>query len=169
MVRSHRPILPDSWYFITGVTNERRTWLAEPSLARILVDQWHHYERAYKFQVDAYSVMQDHYHVVLYVGLEKTISQILHAIHSYVVTLVSKELGSETKVRLWQDRPWDEVIRNERMYWQKVAYTLLNPWRKGLVADPLDPYPFSDIARWKEEHGEEFLRDLFSEHARLSE
>ena len=55
------------------------------------------------------------------------------------------------------------------MYWQKVAYTLFNPWRAGMVSDPLEPYPFSDIAVWIEREGEEFLLDLFSRYKRWAE
>ena len=90
--------------------------------------------------------LADHYHVVLNVGEKKTISQILHAVNSYTVTLISQQLGHQTKVKVWEGRPWDEVIRDENMSWQKIAYTLFNAWREGLVNDPLEPYLFSDLA-----------------------
>ena len=73
------------------------------------------------------------------------------------------------KIKIWQGDSWDEVIRNEEMYWQKIAYTLLNPWRAGLVKDPLDKFPFSDIADWVQREGEEFLLELFSRYKRRSE
>jgi len=55
------------------------------------------------------------------------------------------------------------------MYWQKVAYTLFNAWREGLVSDPLEPYPFSDLAEWLEREGQEFLLDMFSRYRRWFE
>jgi hypothetical protein len=106
---------------------------------------------------------------VLKVGKEKTVSQILHAINSYTVTLISQQLGHQLKVKVWQGKPWDEVIRDENMYWQKVAYTLFNPWREGLVRKPLEPYPFSDLVEWLDREGEEFLLDLFSRYKRWFE
>jgi hypothetical protein len=47
------------------------------------------------------------------------------------------------------------------MYWQTIAYTLLNPWREGLVRHPLERYPFSNIGWWLEQEGEMFLLDIF--------
>jgi len=164
-----RPIIPNATYFITSVTYKRKKWFAEPQFAQILLDQWKHYEQAYEFHLDTYSVLPDHYHVVLNVGEKKTISQILHAVNSYAVTLISQQLGRRTEVKVLQGNPLDEVIRDEDMYWQKVAYTLLNAWREGLVSDPLEPYPFSDLAEWLEREGEEFLLDLFSRYKRWSE
>jgi REP element-mobilizing transposase RayT len=71
---------------------------------------------AYEFRLDAHCVMPDHYHVVLNVGHKKTISQILHAVESYVVTEIGKILGLVTKPKIWEGRPWDEVIRTKEMY-----------------------------------------------------
>jgi putative transposase len=169
MTRTPRPIIPGATYFVTSVTHDRHQWFTNPQFARIVVDQWKHYEQAYGFHLDTYSVMPDHYHVVLHVGERKTVSQVLHAVNSYIVTLISQQLGQTLKPKIWEGNPWDEVIRNEEMYWQKVAYTLFNPWREGLVSDPLSPYPFSDIADWLDREGEEFMLDLFSRYKRWSE
>jgi REP element-mobilizing transposase RayT len=169
MSRTRRPIIPNATYFITSVTHRRQKWFAKPQFAQIVVDQWKHYEKTYEFHLDTYSVLPDHSHVVLNVGEKKTISQILHAVNSYAVTLISQQLDRHTKVKVWEGRPWDEVIRDENMYWQKVAYTLFNAWRGGLVSDPLEPYPFSDLAEWLEREGQEFLLDLFSRYRRWFE
>ncbi|MDZ4159172.1 MAG: hypothetical protein U1B80_05205, partial [Anaerolineaceae bacterium] len=47
-------------------------------------------------------------------------------------------------------------------YWQTIAYTLLNPWHEGMVSNPLEPYPFSNLREWREMEGDEFLLDLFA-------
>jgi putative transposase len=156
-----RPIITNGIYFITSVTYQRRKWFAQPALAQIVVDQWRHYEKTYQFQLHAYVVMPDHYHVVLQVGEKKTISQILHAVNSFTVTQINQTLGNERKVKIWQGNPWDKVIRDSKMYWQTIAYTLLNPWRAGLVRHPLERYPYSNIGWWLEQEGEAFLLDIF--------
>ncbi len=165
----YRPLIADGAYFITAVCFKRTPWFARANLARILIDQWLHYEKAYGFSLHAYCVMPNHYHAVLTVGAEKTINQILHAVHSYTSTLVNRALGHQRKSRVWQHAAWDEVIRDEGMFWQKVAYTLLNPWRAGLVSHPLQDYPFSNLQEWKERVGEAFLQDLFAAHRRQAE
>jgi len=165
----HRPIIPDATYFLTCVTYQRQRSLADPALARIVVDQWQHYAGTYGFHLHTYCVMPDHYHTALTVGQDKTIAQILHAVNSYTATLINRQLGHAPKTPVWQGHPWDEVIRDEDMYWQKVAYVLLNPWREGLVGQPIEPYPFSDLSVWLEEKGEEFLQDLFGRYKRWHE
>jgi putative transposase len=161
-----RIILPEAYYFITCTTNKRRKWFSEPVLANMVIDQWKHYETTYHFDLITYVVMPDHYHVLVNVGTEKTISQILHAVNSYIATEINKYLGKDPKVKIWQGNAWDVIVQNDHMYWQKIAYTLLNPWRAGLVEDPFDIYPFSDIGEWMEREGEGFLVDLYSRYRR---
>ena len=169
MSRIKRPILRNQYYFITSITHERRRWFAATDFAQIVVDQWKHYEAAYEFHLDAYCVLPDHYHAVLNVGVKKTISQILHAVHSYTATLINTQLGQITKIKVWEGNAWDEVIRSEEMYWQKIAYTLFNPWRAGLVQDPFELFPFSNLAEWYDREGEEFIASLFARYKRWFE
>lgn len=169
MNRPKRPIIPEATYFITNVTYERKPLFANTEYAQIVVNQWKHYESAYQFTLDAYCVLPDHCHVVLNVGALKTISQILNAVNSYIATLINREQGRKIKEKIWEGRPWDEVIRDEEMYWQKIAYTLLNPWRAGLVKEPFDVYPFSNLAEWLEQEGKEFMQDMFARYRRWSE
>lgn len=169
MSRIRRPLIAKATYFFTSVTYQRQKWFINPQFAQIVVDQWKYYEKSYGFHLDTYSVLPDHYHVVLEVSGEKTISQILHAVNSYTATLINQMLGHAVKIKIWQGQPWDEIIRDENMYWQKVTYTLFNAWREELVNDPLEPYPYSDLAQWLEREVPEFLLDLFSRHKRWIE
>ena len=81
--------------------------------------------------------------------------------NSITATQINQTLGNERKVNIWQGNPWDKVIRNSEMYWQTIAYTLLNPWRVGLVSHPLERYPYSNIGLWLDLEGEAFLLDIF--------
>ncbi len=169
MHRLPRLILPEATYFITSVTYQRTPLFANTEYAQIVVDQWRHYEAAYQFKLNAYSVLPDHSHVVLNVGTQKSISEILNSVNSYCATLINRKQGRKIKEKIWEGHPWDEVIRDEEMYWQKIAYTLLNPWRAGLVKDPFDPYPFSNMAEWLAREGMEFVQDLLGRYSRRFE
>ncbi|HEY47601.1 MAG TPA: hypothetical protein G4O14_12580 [Anaerolineae bacterium] len=68
MIRSRRIIVPDQCYFITSATHKRRPIFSDRRLAKIIVDQWKHYEEAFAFKLDAYCVLHDHYHTVLSIG-----------------------------------------------------------------------------------------------------
>lgn len=169
MAKIRRPIITNATYFITSVTDQRKQWFSQPQLAQVVVDQWKHYARAYQFQLDAYTIMPDHYHVVLNVGEKKTISQILQAVNSYTTTRINDLLGHTSKTKICQGDARDEVIRNEKMYWQKVAYALFNPWRAKLVRDPIEVFLFSNIRDWLDREGIEFVLDLFSQYKRWAE
>jgi len=158
-----RPIISGATYFITSVAFQRHRWFENPALAQVVVDQLKHYKNAYGFNLHAYTVMPDHYHAVITPGETKTISQVLHAVHSFTATLINQHLNSLDAKKIWQGNAWDVVARDEAAYWRMIAYTLLNPWREGLVNDPLQPYPFSNIAEWREKEDDEFLLDLFSQ------
>lgn len=103
MNRPQRPFVADATWFVTSVTFQREPWFAQPGFAQIVVDQWLHYTAAYRFQLDAYCVMPDHYHVVLTPGRNKTLSQILHAVNSYTTTLINQQLAVRSRSRFGKE------------------------------------------------------------------
>ena len=158
-----RSIIPGATYFITSVAYKRQRWFDNYAPARVVVDQLKHYESVYSFKLYAYAVMPDHYHAVITPGYKKTISQILHAVHSYTATQIKLHLNFVRKVKIWQGKVGDSMARDEAAYWRMVAYTLLNPWREGLVRNPLQAYPFSNIVDWQDREDQEFLLNLFAQ------
>ena len=169
MTNRKRIYREEAVYFVTSNTKDRKPYFSDTDLAEILQEQFYHYEDAYDYSIHAYAIMPDHYHLLLTVEGEENISQIIHAINSYSATEINKNLDNKPKEKVWQGDPWTEVIRNEDMFRQKLAYVLLNPWREGLVDRPQDSYEFSNLVRWKEDEGEKFLQDLFSQYGRAWE
>ncbi|MBS3737290.1 transposase [Candidatus Bipolaricaulota bacterium] len=161
--------LEDQTYFVTGTTHRRRELFSDTELARIVVDQWQHYQKPHDFDLQAYAVMPDHYHVLLQINGDHNLSRILYAVHSYSSKLINERLDGEDREKIWQGDAFDEVIRSEDMYYQKLAYILFNPWRADLVENPYCKYEFCNLGEWKEEEGEEFLEDLYSKYGRWAE
>ncbi|MBU1890779.1 transposase [Patescibacteria group bacterium] len=121
------------------------------------------YERRNYFHIETFCVMPDHYHILLRILSNKSLSQIIYSINSYFAYRHRKQFGI---VRIWSRNTWDVWIRSEEMYWQKVAYVLLNPWRAGLVGIPYSDYPYSDISEWRMTYGIRFLNDIFEQYSR---
>ena len=169
MSRTPRPIIPGAAYFVSSVTYERRPWFATPAIAQLVIDQWRHYANEYQFRPGCVLrharalPCRSHTH-----GHQDRVTGTACG-YSYIVTLIAQHLGVTRKPKVWQGDPWDEAIRDENMYWQKVAYTLLNPWRKGLVDNPLDPYPYSSLGELLARESEGFVLDLFSRYKRWHE
>lgn len=168
MAKPSRPIIEDGIYFISCATHDRQPFFREPRLSRIIIDQLYYYTNKAGGELFAYAVMPDHYHAVLKPGMY-TVSRFIHDLHSYTAHLINQALGYDRKTKIWTHNTWDEAIRSEEMFWQKVAYVLLNPFREGLTKSLLDNYPFSDLGEWKEKYGEEFLVDLFAKYRRSAE
>ncbi|MBI4730555.1 MAG: transposase [Chloroflexi bacterium] len=97
--RRFRPIIPGATYFVTSVAYLRQRWFAYPAFSQIVVDQLNYYRKLYQFDLPAFAVLPDHYHIVITPGTEKNISQILHAIHSYSATLINQQLGIKKRSR----------------------------------------------------------------------
>lgn len=152
--------------FITNVTFQRRKLFSRLENAELLIRLLHEGQSRYDYRIYAFCIMPDHYHALLEFGGRCDLSVMLHRIHSYFAHSVQSQ---SPKARVWSRRAWDVWIRSEWMYWQKVAYILLNPWRAGLVRNPLDPYPYSSIQAYRTKHGDEFLYDLFGTYARRGE
>lgn len=150
--------------FISATVYRRQRIFSNPIVAQRFIEVIKLCERRKDLSIHAYCVIPDHYHAVIELAGQKTLSQILHSIHSYFVHFYFKDILQSPNTLKIFNRAWDEWIRNERMYWQKIAYTLLNPWRAGLVGHPYDSYPFSNIDEFKSKYGMEFLSELLGEY-----
>ena len=156
-------------YFITSVTHKRKDFFRNPEFAEILQSQLLHYEENYNYNLIAYAILPDHYHALIKLSEENQISRILYAIHSYSSKLINESLDRKHSGKIWQGNAFDEVIKSENMYYQKLAYILFNPWKENLVDNPLDNYKFSNIDEVLEEQGEEYVQDLFRKYSRWNE
>ena len=156
-------------YFLTSVTYERKNLFQDPELAQIVEDQWKHYEETYDFKLHAYAILPDHYHAIIELSGDKDISQVLYAVNSYSAKLINEGINQDKARKIWQGEAFDEVIKSEDMYHEKLAYILLNPWREGLVDDPFGDYSYGNLSDIKKREGREFLEDLFSRYSRWSE
>ena len=156
-------------YFITSVTQERKDFFQNPEFAEILQSQLLYYEENYDFDLIAYAILPDHYHALIKLNEKNRISRILYSIHSYSSKLINESLDRERPGKIWQGNAFDEVIKSENMYYQKLAYILFNPWRENRVNSPLETYEFSNIDEVLEEKGEEYLQDLFRKYKRWNE
>jgi len=129
--------LRERLYFLAVVTDGRRE-----ILLRDLAVFWQSWG---DLKLDAWVVLPEHFHAILANG-EKSISEILHRFKRKYSTRYSYKYGSG---RVWQNRFWDHIIRNERDYWSHLTYIHLNPVKHGLAINPFD-YPHSSIEKFRD-------------------
>jgi putative transposase len=90
------------------------------------------------YELAAAVVMPDHAHIILRPNDDQTLSSVMKGIKGVSAHKVNALLG--TRGQVWQDESYDRLLRDEQEYMQKLHYTLKNPLKKGLCADPMD-YP----------------------------
>ena len=90
--------------------------------------------------------MPNHYHVLLTLRGDNSISAIVRKVHSLFARTYRKTTGF--RERIWQRRFYDHVVRDEGDCQTKLSYLHDNPVRAGLVGDP-GQYVWSSCRFWE--------------------
>ncbi|MEW5795159.1 MAG: transposase [Candidatus Zixiibacteriota bacterium] len=132
-----RYVLSDATFFVTAVSYERRPiLLREPEL----------FQKAWRGrELDAWVILPDHFHAVLTIG-KVSISQIMH---DFKLSFSRRYRLLHGPGRVWQNRFWDHVVRDQEDLNKRIDYIRYNPVRHGLALDPF-AYSMSSAARWLE-------------------
>lgn len=119
-------------------------WLRQPEIAEIVV-QALHYRNGKVYELDVFTVMPNHVHVVFRPlrksdGTYHPLQAIMHSLKRYTARQGNKILGREGA--FWQHENYDHVVR-DRAEWERIVrYVLSNPVKAGLVEDWQD-WPYS--------------------------
>ena len=135
------------WYFLTNCTLDRIPRFNDEGLVAEVLNLMVEEGRAHCFDIQAYCFMPDHLHLLTN-GTDPSADCL-----AFVKTFKQRSgfsFKQRTQQRLWQDRPYDHILRQDES-WEAVAYYIwMNPVRKGLCARPEDwPYSGSMTIDWK--------------------
>lgn len=119
-----RYILPDSFYFITCNTYQRNRIL--------LIDTPLFWKSWRGLEPYAWVILPDHFHCIIECG-NMNISKIMH---SFKITYSRKFRDTFNPGKVWQDRFWDHIIRDQKDMNRHLDYIHYNPVKHGLVKDP---------------------------------
>ncbi|MGH7956681.1 MAG: REP-associated tyrosine transposase [Opitutaceae bacterium] len=123
--------------FVTAVTHNRRSILANAGSFEILTAIWQRSSDVDGWFVGAYLLMPDHVHVFARPALEaKTLAQWMETWKSLSSRRLSHAL--ETLPPLWQRDYFDRFLRSSADYTDKWDYVTTNPIRKKLCERPED-------------------------------
>lgn len=142
-----RYYLPNSLYFITTTTKDRRPIFRQEKNIHLLLETIDRVQTIYPFQMLAYCILPDHTHLLLQLQDQYTVSQIMHSLKRNFTLNYKRALEIDTTQRLGQRRFWDHLIRNERDLTRHLDYIHYNPVKHGLVQRPED-YPYSSYSSW---------------------
>ncbi|MHC5039050.1 MAG: REP-associated tyrosine transposase [Planctomycetota bacterium] len=135
-LRKGRISAPGRYYYLTKNTFLLGTrLLVEPKEnACVLIERFFRALELHWWDLSAFVVMPDHFHLVIRLGKTKTLEQAMNE----TCRLASRRItGKPQKTRsIWQDGFHDHQIRLEEDLNDFILYTHMNPVKKGLVKKP---------------------------------
>ncbi len=143
--RSH-PIASRLPYFVTFATYGRLPVFRDAAAARLFLGELRKLRGELKFLLLGYVVMPDHVHLVIVPGSAVGLAKVMQYVKGRFARFYHARIGGEGK--LWQNRYYETVIRDEASLLQRVQYMEGNPVRAGLVSQPEDcPFSSADSGR----------------------
>ncbi len=143
--------------FLTGASHRRLPLFRDPKLCEIFVDNLRFYRRKYGYDVLAFALLPDHYHLLLAVPEQVDLTAFLRDFKSQVGRQIVDSLKNgrkrkllerlaiggvsrrkDARYRALQPDNYVERVFSERFLRQKIDYIHLNPVREGLVARASD-------------------------------
>jgi putative transposase len=118
--------LRDAYYFVTVVTYRRRKFLTKH--VEIFWKSWK------GKKLFAWVILPDHFHAIVKVD-DISISDIIHNLKIQYYHRIS---GGTRQRKIWQNRFWDHIIRDEKDMNNHLDYIHYNPVKHGIVNDPFE-------------------------------
>jgi putative transposase len=134
--RLRRLYVPDALYFVTGVTQTRAPILADPADMELFRATMRAARIYHPFEMRAYVLLHDHFHLLVFVPETSSISKLLQSIQRNYTRNYKRAHGITHPLRLWQRGFWDHVIRDERDLARHLDCIHYNPVKHGYVTKP---------------------------------
>lgn len=112
-------------------------------------------KKNYPFKLYAYSLMPNHYHLMIET-LKTSLSKIMHVINNSYVKYFNTKY--KKKGHLFEDRFYSLIVDKESYFWELSRYIHLNAVRAGLVKKPED-YEWSSYRVYFEKNLKDDLVD----------
>ena len=130
-------------YFITNVTYKRQPLLI--ANVDLLEDALTACKSRCGFDLIAWVMMPDHFHLIIDPG-ETHISSILQRIKMSFAAQYRRRHRMHSG-RVWQNRFWDHIIRDQEDVNRHIDYIHFNPVKHGQVGKPLN-WPYSSFGEY---------------------
>jgi putative transposase len=136
-----RYFLPNAIVFLTMTTAGRRPLFENPVLVSSALETLKNVKTLYPFHMKAYAAMPDHWHLLIQTA-DGRFDQIIHSFKRNVSFEFKKQ--GFGKGRIWQNRFYDHIIRDETDLHRHMDYIHFNPVHHGYAVRPMD-YRFSSF------------------------
>ncbi len=131
-----RQLSPTGTYFVTANTAGKRHLFLTERFAQLFVTVLYEYRRQGRYQLHAFVLMPDHFHLLLTPALGVTLERAMQYLKGGYSFRVRKELLFPGEI--WERGFTDHRIRDLSDFTQHTTYIDGNPVRRGLVFAPGD-------------------------------
>jgi putative transposase len=122
----------DAYYFITTVTFNRE---------KILLQDIDLFWTCWNIpKPDAWVILPDHFHIIIKID-DSNISDVMHR---FKITYSRRFRQKYGPGKVWQNRFWDHIIRNQDDMNRHLDYIHYNPVKHSIVKDPFK-YEYSSL------------------------
>jgi putative transposase len=163
-LRGRNSLVEERYFFVTTTVVRFLKIFTSRDTCDILVNNIKYYCTKYHFTILSYIIMPSHFHWIVEINPEYgTISDIMRDLKrnsskelieyfnndKYLQEIFIKEARGNPKQnkKFWMSQFDDEVIRNQKMFWDKLNYIHKNPVEVGLVSRPED-YKYSSARNY---------------------
>ena len=135
----------NKFYFITAKTFENRRFFNTLAKKSMFVQSLRTAVKRFSFELIAWVFLDQHYHMIINVGLGKQLGRCINNLHANSSRLLNK-LENKDGRKIWYQY-WDRCIRSERDFWTRINYIHHNPVKHG-YAVKMEDYPFSSYSSY---------------------
>jgi len=135
LLKPTRAISPPGTYFVTSITWQRRSLFVAEPMARLFLQTLYSYRRQGKFQLHAFVLMPEHFHLLL-TPSETTLERAMQFIKGGFSHAVRERLGSTMEI--WERGFTDHRIRDAEDFEHHQMYIHRNPVERKLVVQPFE-------------------------------
>ena len=129
-------------YSLTKCTAPEVSLTNNSHIANLLIETFFWMDSQKRFSPGAFVIMPDHYHIVMTLNEQNTLSAVMKSISSFTSREINKALGRTGQ--LWKKGYYDRAIRKTEDIKEIFDYIHNNPVRKGLVDHP-EEWPYSSM------------------------
>ncbi len=130
-LRSGRVSIPQHYYFITIVTDNRIHWFNNLFLARKLISCMQDIDEKQLIKSISWVLMPDHLHWLFELGEKQSLSNTIGRFKGRSAKELNRQLNRDG--RFWQPSFYDHALRKDEDIRKVARYITANPLRAGLV------------------------------------
>jgi REP element-mobilizing transposase RayT len=131
-----RVSIPGQVYLITTVTHGRQSLFSNLPAGRLVVSGIRKFDAEQVTQTLAFVVMPDHFHWLLQLGRQQSLSDLLQLFKGRTARAIN--LLEHSQGPVWQHGFHEHAVRDDESLVDIARYIIMNPVRAGLVERPGD-------------------------------